>query len=143
MRKRGQEVTDRVRQRATLATGWWRKFGIFCLLGPLAATTAIASPPQSAPVFTSLVNFNGTNGSYPIGALVQGTDGNLYGATSFGGSTFNGNLFKLTPDGTLTTLYNFCSEANCTDGVVPPGGLVLGTDGNFYGTTAAGGGAFG
>ena len=143
MRKTGQEVTDKDRPTATLATGLWRKFGILGLLGLLVAATAMASPPQSAPVFTSLVNFNGTNGAYPIGGMVQGANGNLYGATSFGGTMGAGNLFRLTQDGTLTSFYNFCSEANCTDGVVPPGGLVMGTDGNFYGTTATGGGTLG
>lgn len=48
-------------------------------------------------------------------------------------------MFKVTPTGTLTTLYSFCAKTNCTDGSVPFGGLVLGTDGNFYGTTSEGG----
>lgn len=172
MNSRRQEATDRVQPPVTPATRWWRKLGILCLLCPFLATTAIAWPPQKSavptgfpslkpppahkpppplpappppksPVFTSLVNFDGTNGGYPIGPLTLGTHGNLYGATAFGGTMFSGNIFKLTADGTLTTLYNFCSEANCTDGIVPPGGLVLGTDRNFYGTTAVGGGALG
>src|SRR5271167_281288 len=40
---------------------------------------------------------------------------------------------------TFTTLHNFCSQPNCADGWLPNGGLVQATDGNFYGTTAAGG----
>jgi hypothetical protein len=45
-----------------------------------------------------------------------------------------GTFFKLIARGTLTTLYSFCSQANCTDGVAPSG-LVQAADGNFYGTT--------
>jgi uncharacterized repeat protein (TIGR03803 family) len=45
----------------------------------------------------------------------------------------------MTPNGTLTTLYNFCSQSGCADGQEPGGALVPGTDGNLYGTTGAGG----
>ncbi len=48
-------------------------------------------------------------------------------------------MFKLTPSGTLTTLYSFCSQTNCTDGRGPWAGLIQGSDGNFYGTTNLGG----
>jgi len=48
-------------------------------------------------------------------------------------------VFKLTSAGQLTVLYNFCSLASCTDGANPYGGLVQASDGNFYGTTSAGG----
>ncbi len=49
-------------------------------------------------------------------------------------------MFKVTPTGTLTTLYNFCSQPNCVDGSYPESSaLALGTDGNFYGTTQNGG----
>jgi uncharacterized repeat protein (TIGR03803 family) len=51
----------------------------------------------------------------------------------------DGTVFKITPGGALTTLYSFCSQPNCTDGANPFGGLVTGADGNFYGTTDAGG----
>jgi len=50
-----------------------------------------------------------------------------------------GTVFKLTPGGTLTTLYSFCSQPNCTDGAIPLAGLVQGADGSFYGMTWAGG----
>jgi uncharacterized repeat protein (TIGR03803 family) len=84
-----------------------------------------------------------TDGDYPQGALVQGTDGNFYGTTSRGGSSACvdgcGTVFKITPAGTLTTLYSFCALANCSDGASPQAGLVQGTDGEFYGTTEQGG----
>jgi uncharacterized repeat protein (TIGR03803 family) len=102
-----------------------------CAVALLGVATAIASPAQT---FTTLVNFNYTNGANPyFMSLVQGTDGNLYGTTEGGGANGEGTVFKVTPTGTLTTLYSFCAKTNCTDGSVPFGGLVLGTDGNFYG----------
>ncbi len=70
---------------------------------------------------------------------MQGTDGNFYG-TAYGLGKFNGGtVFKITPAGALTTLYSFCSLANCADGLSPYAGLVQASDGNFYGTTFQGG----
>jgi uncharacterized repeat protein (TIGR03803 family) len=57
----------------------------------------------------------------------------------FGGVYGGGTLFKITPTGTLTTLYSFCAQTHCTDGSDPRGNLVQATDGNFYGTTELGG----
>jgi len=80
--------------------------------------------------------------------LIQGTDGNFYGTTQLGGNNTDypcnddggcGTLFKITSDGTLTTLYSFCALSNCTDGANPESGLVQGVDGNLYGTTGDGG----
>jgi len=71
---------------------------------------------------------------------VQGTDGNFYGTTSGGGTHSElGTIFKITPTGTLTTLYNFCALNNCTDGINPYFGVIQASDGNFYGTTFSGG----
>jgi uncharacterized repeat protein (TIGR03803 family) len=80
----------------------------------------------------------GIDGYEPMGALAQGDDGMLYGATRLAtlrGFTFYGTLFKLNTNGVLNTLYLL----NFTDGSYPAAGLVLGTDGNFYGTTERGG----
>jgi uncharacterized repeat protein (TIGR03803 family) len=79
------------------------------------------------------------DGADPQGGLIQGTDGNLYGTTTYGGANDDGTMFEITPTGTLTTLYSFCSESNCDDGSQPWSGLLQGTDGTFYGTTTAGG----
>jgi len=93
-----------------------------------------------AQTLTTLANFTGSNGSSPLFApLVQGLDGNLYGTASAGGAHSHGTVFKITLSGTLTTLYSFCVKSNCTDGSAPYAGLMLGADGNFYGTTEAGG----
>jgi uncharacterized repeat protein (TIGR03803 family) len=83
-----------------------------------------------------------TDGSYPVGSLVLGTDGNFYGATDSGGiyscgyyrQGGCGTLFQITPAGTLTTLHAFVG----TDGEEPVG-LLQATDGNFYGATLIGG----
>ncbi len=66
--------------------------------------------------------------------LTLGSDGNLYGLTwVIPLGAVSGALFQLTPSGTLTVLYTFCSSVNCSDGEVPTS-ILQGTDGNFYGT---------
>jgi uncharacterized repeat protein (TIGR03803 family) len=72
---------------------------------------------------------------------VQGLDGNFYGTTYQGGANPNcsisggcGTVFKVTPQGILTTLHSFDGE----DGGFSYGGVVLGKDGQFYGTTTYG-----
>jgi uncharacterized repeat protein (TIGR03803 family) len=74
------------------------------------------------------------DGANPDG-LVEGLDGNFYGVATGGGVQGGGVIFKVTPGGHLTVLYNFCSLTGCADGNGPTG-LLLGSDGNFYGTTA-------
>lgn len=78
------------------------------------------------------------DGDLPFGPLVEATDGNFYGTTESGGANNSGVVFKITPTGTLTTLYNFCSQTNCADGDGIDG-LIQGADGNFYGVNKLGG----
>ncbi len=89
---------------------------------------------------------NCADGAQPFGTLVQGTDGNFYGTTDIGGAYSTcqsfcggGTVFKITPSGTLTTLYSFCAQSGCPDGAGPAGALIQATDGNLYGTTVQGG----
>jgi uncharacterized repeat protein (TIGR03803 family) len=101
----------------------------------------IAATPLHSQTYTDLHDFNcSTDGCLPVeaGILAQGRDGNLYGTVYAGGAFNNGTVFKFTPAGAITTLYNFSGP----DGSFPTSGLTLGSDGNFYGT-ANGGGANG
>ena len=93
----------------------------------------------------TLHSFDGTEGTNPYAGLVQGLDRTFYGTTLNGGifacnpPDGCGTVFKLTAQGTLTTLYRFCAKPDCPDGSVPSGGLVQGADGSLYGTTVSGG----
>jgi uncharacterized repeat protein (TIGR03803 family) len=95
----------------------------------------------SAQTFSSLASFDETNGYNPIGPVIQGTNGDFYGVAEYGGAntSYGGPVFTITPEGTLQSLYSFCAQPNCTDGAEPSAALVLGTDGNFYGSTWTGG----
>lgn len=102
----------------------------------LALTFLLISPMLYAQTYTDIYDFNNSDGccaNYPS-MLAQGEDGSLYGATTSGG-TGAGNIFKITPQGTFSNLFNF----DGTHGRGPQGGLSLGFDGNFYGTTYQGG----
>jgi len=123
-----------------------RGWKMACALFVLCAATAIPSPAQ---VFRTVANFHDVPDSLPGAlSLVQGLDGNFYGTTLEGGSNNAvcsilgcGTVFKVSPGGGLATLYTFCAQpkgVNCPDGS-GPWGLILGSDGNFYGTTVAGG----
>jgi uncharacterized repeat protein (TIGR03803 family) len=74
-----------------------------------------------------------------VAGLVQGADGYLYGTTTDEGAYGGGTVFKITPNGTLTTLYSFCAQTGCPDGEEPNAGLIQASNGNFYGTTLYGG----
>jgi uncharacterized repeat protein (TIGR03803 family) len=110
----------------------------------LMATSSAAN--TSARRFVVLHRFNGTDGSGPLGPLVQDAVGNLYGETEIGGSDSDGVVFELSPHGsrwTETVLHNFSYG---TDGSTPLGGLTLDDQGNLYGTefsgASSGGGVF-
>ncbi len=118
----------------------------FCTTGTFHLTTSLPSPALTcgggtvfkvtpSGTLTTLHYFNGTDGAAPPKAgLIEGSDGNFYGVAGAGGANGQGTVFKLTPGGTLTTLYNFAGP----DGYGPVG-LMQGADGNFYGTTVQGG----
>src|ERR1022692_3233072 len=113
-----------------------------CAVLVLCATTAIALPAQIA-TLTTIHRFCSQSGCpdglQPVAGLVQATNGDLYGTTGGGGTNSGGTVFKITPGGTLTTLYSFCPQTNCTDGFGPNAGLVQAANGDLYGTTNGGG----
>ncbi len=85
----------------------------------------------------------GSGGAFPVGQLIQASDGNFYGTTELGGTSNGcgsngcGTVFKMTQQGSVSILYNFVGGRN--DGSEPVAGLVQGTDGNLYGATGADG----
>lgn len=107
----------------------------------ICTVTVINSSGQT---FRTLLNFDSTNGAEPLSSLVQGANGYFYGTTEFGGVgpcgggpnvSGCGTVFVVTPAGQTEVIYSFCTQPNCADGAYPSAALVLGTDGNFYGTT--------
>ena len=136
-----------------------RKFGIWMML---AALWLCASGSLSAQTFTTLHSFVGTDGRPPVEVPVQASNGNLYGTTEVGGANVCigdvthsnphgknvgcGTVFEITPSGTLTTPYNFCSQSGCADGSGPsalpyPGdAMIIGDDSNQQSRFDGGGG---
>ncbi len=91
----------------------------------------------NAQTVTNLWSFSGGgDGAGPAAGLALGKDGDLYGTTVRGGANNSGTVFRISPSGNLTNLWSFTGG---TDGSYPKAGLVQGADGNFYGTTLAGG----
>jgi trimeric autotransporter adhesin len=105
--------------------------GVGSVTSPTVTLTVTAQVESTLYSFTA-----GTDGQFPRAGLIQGADGNFYGTTYQGGTNSNGTVFKITSAGVETVLYSFTAG---TDGVYPRAGLIQGTDGNFYGTTSAGG----
>jgi len=135
----------RIHGHFTPAAAWGWKGGARKLISSAVVSTVLSlCATARAQTFTTLVNFDGADGANPYSVgLVQGFDGNLYGTTQRGGANGLGTVFKITPLGTLTTLYSFCTQANCADGAYPIAGLVPATDGDLYGTTYGGSGTTG
>jgi uncharacterized repeat protein (TIGR03803 family) len=115
-------------------------FGKFaCVVVAFCVVTAIASHAQT---FGSLLTLTDTDGALPVAALIQGTNGNLYGTNSMNGQNgfgAEGTFFQIAPGGQLVFLYSFCSETNCADGASPSAPLAQNVSGSFLGTTKLGG----
>lgn len=74
-----------------------------------------------------------------LGSLTLDVAGNLYGTTYSGGLYGGGTVFKVTPTGSESILYNFCRQSGCIDGAAPEGGVVFDAAGDLYGTASEGG----
>ena len=107
----------------------------FC---PLGCGTVFRVSPSGT--YTSLYSFGSYagDGGFPYAGLVQGNDSNFYGTTEKGGAYNWGTVFRISPSGTYTTLYNSAGYLN-ESGHNPVAGLVQGSDGNFYGTATTDG----
>ncbi|MFL6688673.1 MAG: choice-of-anchor tandem repeat GloVer-containing protein [Alphaproteobacteria bacterium] len=114
-------------------------------VGNLYGTAFLAGPYGSGNVFKITVSGKEkvlhlfsmpTDGNGPMARLVKAGDGTLYGTTYYGGISNSGSVFKLEPDGTETVLHSFTMAE---DGAYPYAGLIRDKQGNFYGTTEAGG----
>ena len=108
-------------------------FGVLCLALPMAQA-------QDVGTLTTLAKNTTTSGQEFAASLVQGSDGNFYGTASDGGvnTDSHGTVFRITPAGAVTNLYSFSGP----DGLSPQAGLLLASDGSFYGTTTLGGSTY-
>jgi uncharacterized repeat protein (TIGR03803 family) len=122
--------------------------------GVLAATvawlgTGMAEAQTPVARITSLHSFAphdggdsiNADGAAPGEALVKGPDGAFYGSTRTGGAGGAGTLFRVTGQGQFSTLHEFAAIGDAFDNAdgIRPHALVMGDDGNFYGTTLLGG----
>jgi len=100
--------------------------------GTYSEGTAYRVGPTGGATYSLLHSFGSADGESPWGGLVVGSDGYLYGTTQEGGAnSYYGAVFKMNTSGSVTLLHSFAGA----DGDEPEAGLVLGSDGNFYGTT--------
>lgn len=109
----------------------------------LIASLLLATTVASSQSYTKLYSYTIGAGAYSgIGfpqIMSQGRDANLYSTISNAGTHNVGSVYMMTTGGAPSTIYSFCSLTSCTDGQYPFGGVTLGFDGNFYGTTQSGG----
>jgi uncharacterized repeat protein (TIGR03803 family) len=106
--------------------------------GPFGTVFQLQPSGQVKAIYSFCALTDCGDGFYPYSSLVLGPGGDLYGLTQSGGAHGNGTVFQLTTSGSLTTLYNFCAQSGCADGALASA-ILIGSDGNFYGTTRQGG----
>ncbi len=109
------------------------------LLFGSALLLSISQSAARADTETNIHDFGGSDGVNPVGSLVTAGDGTFYGVTATGGSAGLGCVFKITESGTETVLHSFGSGTPQSDGLEPFAGVIVGSDGNLYGTTSGGG----
>ncbi|MGA9474547.1 MAG: choice-of-anchor tandem repeat GloVer-containing protein [Terriglobales bacterium] len=110
----------------------------FQLIGALVAflplTTQLAHPQTETVLYSFPIQDE--QSPYPYAGVILDSKGNIYGTTWIGGTSGKGTVYKVSPNGVETVLYNFSGGG---DGANPIGALVRDSIGNFYGTTNAGG----
>ena len=103
----------------------------------MTSTNAKIFKLTTAGVFTVIHSFiSSTEGYVPLGSLIQGIDGNLYGTCSDGGVNSSGTIFQCSTGGSFKIVSALSSSSN---GKMPKGTLLQGTDGTLYGTASLGG----
>ncbi|HYA25358.1 MAG TPA: choice-of-anchor tandem repeat GloVer-containing protein [Terriglobales bacterium] len=107
-------------------------------VGMNAQGTVFQFTPGSGQV-TVLFSFaEQPDGSLPLGSspetVIEGSDGFLYGTTLVNGKFGEGTVFKMTKNGAIQDLHDFCNTLTCSDGALPSF-LMQALDGNFYGST--------
>jgi uncharacterized repeat protein (TIGR03803 family) len=107
-------------------------------IGTMSPGIVFSYPPNGSPSILHLFG-QGSDGTYPVGTVVQGSNGDLYGVTSLGGTAGGGILFEVSTLGVYTILHNFGDGSVPNDGLSPQGTLIIGKDNNLYGTTTGGG----
>jgi len=126
----------------------WTRLSARAVLLAIFSAVFVCSAAWGTPTEVVLYNFcqqsNCADGGGPNGGLVFDANGNLYGTTTYGGTTAlaGGTVFELSPTQngwTETVLYSFCVSAGCPDGQSPEGSLIFDSHGNLYGTTNSGG----
>lgn len=114
-----------------------RQAGIALGSAILAMVLTVAAVDARAQTYTVLYNFGvvSTDPCNPenSGVIAQGRLGDLHSTAGFCATNNDGDVFKITPEGVFTDLHDF----DGTDGATPTGGVTLGTDNYFYGTTSS------
>jgi len=105
------------------------------------AVVLLSTQPAQAQTFKVLYSFTGAgDGGNPYQGMIRDGQGNLYGATTWGGAFGYGAIFKLDTKGIETVLYSFCpGGGECLDGENPYEGVIMDAGGNLYGSTTSGG----
>jgi len=111
-------------------------YGVTTFGGHYSLGTLFRITPRGKEIQLHAFAEDQTDGGEPTGGVVVDKAGNLFGTTPWGGSNYSGTIFKVTPQGEYSVFYNFAGGAA---GEQPRSELMIDKDGNFYGTTSAGG----
>jgi uncharacterized repeat protein (TIGR03803 family) len=79
--------------------------------------------------YTTLYDFDGTQGAQPAASLLRASDGRLFGVASGGGEYGSGTIFRMEENGAATSIHSFSGF-----GLTALPGLMEASDGYFYGT---------
>ena len=106
--------------------------------------SATALSTTVAPVLTTVVSFNGSDGEYPQCSLIADANGDLFGTTSYGGASGYGTVFEIVNNGSLSAPSYASTPAtvvsfNGSNGAYPLGSLIADANGDLFGTTWEGG----